>query len=35
MDYELLDKIYNTDTHLFNEIMIEIYYNAMFNKIWR
>jgi len=35
MDYELLDKIYNTDTDLFNEIMNEIYLNRMFNKIWK
>ena len=35
MDYTFLDKIYQTDTELYNEIMNEIYYDIMFNRIWR
>lgn len=35
MDYTILDDIYNSDIDLFNEIMSEIYYNKMFNKIWK
>lgn len=35
MDYTFLDKIYQTDTELYNELMNEIFYDIMFKRIWR
>ena len=34
MNYKMLDEIYNKNPTLFNEIMNEIYFYKMYQKIW-